>query len=465
MDDPVSVLGAWLLSVVSLTTCAHLAQRITGDNADWLVMTCAFLALNYQVPAICEILGLAFGVDTYPSLHPGRASDPRTGILLAASSACLTLGYFVVAGRCRTRSCKSGPSTAWMWIAALAMVLTVGLWSISFGGLIKAITSIHEIRAGRQTPESIPGWLLNLSKASWTLLAIALWSLITARRWDRRVAAPLLLAVLAGTMMLLRGGRGAFVNALLLTTILAARSTSVRPARQMAVVVVFVVLAGAIGLGLKPASNYLNYRGQGLVHDQALDEALTQLSGSSNGTGVSGMISALVSEYSHFPIVATLSIEHAQSASFDPDGGRDAAMALGKLLPAFVFEPSGEPLAVKSTLLISGVDTANVPPGFLGWCILSFGLPALPVTAVAAGALLGVSRLLGIVLKRALAIGDLIPLTLGLTFASGIAAGTPGETLREATILVVVLGMISVLARLGSRRKRAAAGMHPGLHP
>ena len=87
------------------------------------------------------------------------------------------------------------------------------------------------------------------------------------------------------------------------------------------------------------------------------------------------------------------------------------------------------------------------------------------MTAVAAGALLGVSRLLGIVLKRALAIGDLIPLTLGLTFASGIAAGTPGETLREATILVVVLGMISVLARLGSRRKRAAAGMHPGLHP
>lgn len=465
MDDPVSVLGAWLLSVVSLTTCARLAQRITGDNADWLAMTCVFLAIDYLLPATWEILDLPFGDHEHPAQHPGLTSHPVNAMLLAASTVFLAAGYLAVAGRCRAPIRELRPSAAWMWIGALGTLLACWLWANSLGGFAQAFTNIHEVRAGRKLPESNLGWLLNLSKASWVFLAVGLSALTTAQRWDRRIAAPLLLTASSVIMMLLRGGRGAFANAILVAMVMIARSKGLHSGRRIAPLALLIGVSAAIAIGLKPLSNYLTFRGQELTHEDARSEALTLTEARLSGAGALGVIGGVVAQFAHFPIVAALAVEHSESAGFEPDRGQDFAIAVAKLLPATLFEPTGQPLSVQSTILISGVDASIVPPGFLGWCILSFGLPALPVTALAAGALLGASRAISIALRQAFAIGDLVPLTLGLTFASGIAAGTPGDTLREATILVVVIGMLSALARLGSRRKRAAAGMHPGLQP
>jgi len=463
MSDPAMAVAAWLLAAASLAGCARLAQRRTGDSCDWLAMACVFLAIDYLLPATWEILDLPFGDHEHPAQHPGLTSHPVNAMLLAASTVFLAAGYLAVAGRYRAPIRELRPSAAWMWIGALGTLLACWLWANSLGGFAQAFTNIHEVRAGRKLPESNLGWLLNLSKASWVFLAVGLSALITAQRWDRQIAAPLLLTASSVIMMLLRGGRGAFANAILVAMVMIARSKGSHSGRRIAAIALLIGVSAAIAIGLKPLSSYLAFRGQELTHADARSEALTLTQARFSSAGALGVIGGVVAQFAHFPIVAALAVEHSESAGFEPDRGQDLAIAVEKLLPATLFEPTDRPLSVQSTLLISGVDTSNVPPGFLGWCILSFGLPALPVTALAAGALLGASRLIGIALRQAFAIGDLVPLTLGLTFASGIAAGTPGDTLREATILVVAIGTVSLATTIVSTRKRTltAAGMHP----
>lgn len=442
---------AWLL-VPAFFVLRQVALRSRGVFAfDWYSLLLVSLFTSYVFPALAVLSGMTFPTHSYVLRHPGTAASALGGVLLLVFGIVCWVGYALARGR--PMPPVEGIPFRRRFLIGLTFILAAATvaWVVGFGGFVSAITNVMMIRFGTVTSESSVPWFAGMTKAAWFAALIALDAVIRARAGLAKPGAASLGALLLGVSalaLLLVGSRGAIGNVLLgmLLYVYGRRvldeAVSGVPAPRKRLKPLLLMAAGAVlvVVTFKPMMTLIAV----VATDYTLEEAIENFradvqSGTDAGRGQFTVVGKVASEFSHFPILSTLAFEDDQRFPERRDYGRDLFIAVGKLAPASIYEPAGDPLSLRSTYLILGTWESQVPPGIIAWLLFTGGPLALLYGGLACGMLLAVAERFATAALSGVWWRESGYIALGITTAAGIVGGAPGDLVREVGTMVAVL--------------------------
>lgn len=461
---------AWLLAASFMVLREWLKPRGSLVTGDWYSFLQLYLFACYVFPVLAIHAGVVFPATSYVHDFPGAAETPAGAIAVLCFMLFSWAGYTAIQGSSTCPRTDIVPDKR----IIVGLIVIVGAstlaWIMAYGGFVQAVTSVMMIRFGRLESETSATWFVALTKAAWVAAVIALNGLLYSRREHLRrsfvFAAQILLGISA-LALLLRGSRGAIGNVLIATGLMivlrSMKNARMPDRRTIMALMGIVAVAVSVVVLFKPTMAMIRIAST----DYTLAEAVENfrgdvLRGTSSSEGEVSVVGKLASEFSHFPLLTTLAIEYDQKNSHERDYGGDLLIAIGKLVPAALYEPPGVPLSYRTTELILGRWESQIPAGIIAWLVLTGGPLYLLVGSLAAGMILAVTERVTVQLLRRTWWQISGYIAFGLTTASGFVGGAPGDTFRSIGIMLITLVAATAVGRaVEFVPKRIATSPHP----
>lgn len=445
---------------ITLTACALFLKRRGGLRMNWGLVTIAFFGLDYLIPAALEVCEFTAPKSSPMANFPGLTSSALPTCAAAAGAIAFTIGYSLISARPRTHTNEPPVPREFFVLATILLAVLLVCWLTLYGGIGAAVQNIYEIRARRWLPEAntlTP--TLGYTKSAWVFAALA--TIAVSNRMEcmqgTRIWA-LATLTLSALLLVLRGGRGAVVDTLVVVML----CVSTRGKRVWRLFLIVAAMAVLILVLLKPAISFATYLAAGSSLDVALSESWSDLNSRTDFDSGTTTLGVVAGDLSHFSIGAALASSELGEPP-NPERVLDEIMiAFGKLLPTTIYEPTRPSLSVDATRMIYATEESIVPPGIVAAGIMSVGLLGMPILLLACGVTVRLVELAWNSAAGAIqGCGSTLDAAGAITVGSGVVAATLPDTIRELTVIALPIAIVgfatSILHRTNEQRRCAVA--------